>query len=47
MVPERFQHYFFNDNDYLPETYEVADKEREEMVRKLAAMITDDHSSKL
>ena len=42
MVPERFQHYFFNDNDYLPETYEVADKEREEMVRKLAAMITDD-----
>lgn len=42
MVPERFQDYFFNDRDYLPETYEVADKEREELIRKLAAMITDD-----
>lgn len=42
MVPERFQNYFFNDRDYLPETYEVADKEREEMVRQLAAIITDD-----
>lgn len=42
MVPERFKHYLFNDNDYLPEHYEVADKEREELIRNLAAMITDD-----
>lgn len=42
MIPERFQDYFFNDRDYLPETYEVADKEREELIRELAAIITDD-----
>ena len=42
MVPERFQDYFFNDWDYLPETYPMDDKEREELIRKLAAMITDD-----
>ena len=42
MVPERFQDYLFNERDYLPETYEVADKEREELIRQLAAMITDD-----
>ena len=42
MIPERFQKYLFNDRDYLPETYEVQDKEREELIRKLAALITDD-----
>ena len=42
MVPERFQDYFFNDRDYLPETYEVEDKEREQLIRQLAALITDD-----
>ena len=42
MVPKRFEHYLFNDNDYLPEQYEVADKEREELIRQLAAMIADD-----
>ena len=42
MVPERFKDYFFNDWDYLPETYPMDDKEREELIRKLAAMITDD-----
>ena len=36
MVPKRFEHYLFNDNDYLPEHYEVADKEREELIRQLA-----------
>ena len=35
MVPERFKDYFFNDWDYLPETYPMADKEREELIRKL------------
>ena len=34
MVPERFQDYFFNDRDYLPETYEVEDKEREQLIRQ-------------
>jgi hypothetical protein len=29
MVPERFKDYFFNDWDYLPETYPMDDKERE------------------
>ena len=42
MIPERFQDYFFNDRDYLPETYEVEDKEREKLIRQLAALITDD-----
>ena len=35
MIPERFQDYFFNDRDYLPETYEVEDKEREKLIRQL------------
>ncbi|MBR2389934.1 MAG: 4Fe-4S binding protein, partial [Mogibacterium sp.] len=42
MVPERFKDYFFNDRDYLPETYPMEDHEREELIRQLAAMITDD-----
>ena len=42
MVPERFKDYFFNDWDYLPETYPMEDHEREELIRQLAAMITDD-----
>ena len=42
MVPERFKDYLFNDRDYLPETYLMDDEEREELIRKLAAMITDD-----
>ena len=42
MVPERFKDYFFNDWDYLPETYPMSDEERAELIRQLAAMITDD-----
>ena len=42
MVPERFQDYFFNDDDYLPSTYPMSDPEREELIKQLAAMITDD-----
>ena len=42
MVPERFKDYFFNDWDYLPETYPMDDQERAELIRELAAMITDD-----
>ena len=45
MVPKRYEHYLFNDNDYLPEHYEVADKEREELIRQLAAMIFSQLSS--
>ena len=36
MVPKRFEHYLFNDNDYLPEHYEVADKEREELLKTIS-----------
>ena len=41
MVPERFKDYFFNDWDYLPETYPMDDQERAELIRELAAMITE------
>ena len=41
-IPEKFKNYTFNENDYLPEKYEVADKEKEELVRKLAKLISDD-----
>ena len=32
-IPEKFKNYTFNENDYLPEKYEVADKEKEERER--------------
>ena len=35
MVPERFKDYLFNDRDYLPETYQMDDEEREELIRKI------------
>ncbi len=41
-IPEKFKNYTFNENDFLPEKYEVADKEKEELVRKLAKLISDD-----
>ena len=43
-IPEKYKNYTFNENDYLPEKYEVADKEKEELIRKLAKLITDDIS---
>ena len=41
-IPEKYKNYTFNENDFLPEKYEVADKEKEELVRRLAKLITDD-----
>ena len=41
-IPERFRNYMFNENDFLPETYEIADPEKEELVRKLVMLISDD-----
>ena len=42
MVPERFQDYFFNDWDNLPQDYKCDDPEKEAMIKKLVALITDD-----
>ena len=42
MIPDRFKNYTFNENDFLPASYQVADKEKEALVRKLAFMISDD-----
>ena len=41
-IPEKYKDYTFNENDFLPEHYVVEDKEKEELVRKLALLITDD-----
>lgn len=41
-IPERFKNYMFNENDFLPETYEIADPEKEKLIRKLVLMISDD-----
>lgn len=42
MIPAKFQDYFFNDNDYLPENYQCESPEKEALIRKVVAMITDD-----
>ena len=41
-IPERFKNYTFNENDFMPEHYVVEDPEKEQLVRKLAFMISDD-----
>ena len=41
-IPERFKNYMFNENDFLPETYEIVDPEKEKLIRKLVLMISDD-----
>ena len=42
MIPAKFQDYFFNENDYLPENYHCDDPEKEKLIKKLIAMVTDD-----
>ena len=49
MVPEKLKNYMFNENDFFNEGFVVTDPEKHELVKKLAAMITDDiqvHSAK-
>ena len=49
MVPEKLKNYMFNENDFFNEGFVPADPEKHELVKKLAAMITDDiqvHSAK-
>ncbi len=42
MIPERFKNYMYNENDFFNEGFYVQDPEKDELVRKLACMITDD-----
>ena len=42
MIPEKYKNYMFNENDFFNEDYVCEDPEKEELVKKLAAMITDD-----
>ncbi|MBR6089286.1 MAG: hypothetical protein IKP86_05080 [Anaerolineaceae bacterium] len=44
MVPEKYKNYMYNDNDFFNEGFYVTDPEKDELVRKLAALITDDIS---
>ncbi|MBQ4473602.1 MAG: FAD-dependent oxidoreductase, partial [Lachnospiraceae bacterium] len=49
MIPEKYKNYMFNENDFFNEDFVVTDPEKHELVKKLAAMITDDiqvHSPK-
>ena len=42
MIPERYKNYMYNENDFFNEGFYVQDPEKDELVRKLACMITDD-----
>ncbi len=42
MIPEKYQNYNFNENDYLPMDYKCDDPEKEELLKKLVLMITSD-----
>lgn len=42
MIPEKFKNYMFNENDFMPDNYKSEDAEKEKLVKKLAALITDD-----
>ena len=44
MIPRKYEHYMFNENDFMPEKYTCEDKEKEKLVKKLACMISDDIS---
>ncbi len=49
MIPENLRDYMFNENDFFNENFVVTDPEKHELVKKLAAMISDDiqiHSAK-
>ena len=42
MIPEKYKNYMFNENDFFNEDFVVTDPEKHELVKQLAAMITDD-----
>ena len=42
MIPEMYKNYMFNENDFYNEDFVVTDPEKDELVKKLACMITDD-----
>ncbi|MBR4485101.1 MAG: pyridine nucleotide-disulfide oxidoreductase, partial [Erysipelotrichaceae bacterium] len=42
MIPEKLNNYMFNEKDFFNEEYVCTDPEKEELVKKLANMITDD-----
>ncbi|MGN0998996.1 MAG: FAD-dependent oxidoreductase, partial [Faecousia sp.] len=42
MIPEKYQNYMFNENDYLPQNYKVSDPEKLPLLKVLANMISDD-----
>ncbi len=49
MIPENLKNYMFNDQDFFNEDYVCTDPEKEQLVKELANMITDDiqvHSAK-
>ena len=44
MIPEKYQNYMYNENDFFNEGFVVTDPEKDELVKKLACLITDDIS---
>ena len=44
MIPEKYKNYMYNENDFFNEGFYVQDPEKDELVKKLACMITDDIS---
>ena len=46
MIPEKYKNYMYNENDFFNEGFVVTDPEKDELVKKLACMITDDISIK-
>ena len=44
MIPEKYKNYMYNENDFFNEGFVVTDPEKDELVRKLACLITDDIS---
>ena len=44
MIPEKYKNYMYNENDFFNEGFVVTDPEKDELVKKLACMITDDIS---
>ena len=42
MIPEKYQNYMFNEQDYLPQDYKVEDPEKLALIKQLVCMISDD-----
>ena len=42
MIPEKLKNYMFNENDFFNEDYKCEDPEKEQLVKELANLITDD-----